>query len=193
MLAVAVAVYSLLHGTDLYRIMDREAEGLNTLILLIGDIYAVMFAFVIFVIWGQFTDVENFVARECNSLSDLLRFGGYLNPDANRTIRRAVAEYLHSALKREWDALGERRRDKQTEKCFSELVDAVVTITPASAAEGPIHARLIDIVRRAVRIPMMSISHSDLMPIRTERSDAGLSQCEIVIDIRQEFCVFSLS
>jgi 2-keto-4-pentenoate hydratase/2-oxohepta-3-ene-1,7-dioic acid hydratase in catechol pathway len=36
-----------------------------------------------------------------------------------------------------------------------------------------------------VRIPMMSISHSDLMPIRAERSDAGLSQCETVIDIRQ--------
>ena len=44
-----------------------------------------------------------------------------------------------------------------------------------------------------VRIPMMSISHSDLMPIRSERSDAGLSQCETVIDIRQEFCLLSLS
>ena len=39
---------------------------------------------------------------------------------------------------------------------------------------------------------MMSISHSDLMPIRSERSDAGLSQCEIVIDIRQGFYVFYL-
>ena len=44
-----------------------------------------------------------------------------------------------------------------------------------------------------LRIPMMSISHSDLMPIRAERSDAGLSQCEVVIDIRQEFFCFSLS
>ena len=44
----------------------------------------------------------------------------------------------------------------------------------------------------SLRIPMMSISHSDLMPIRTERSDAGLSQCETVIDIRQEFSCFSL-
>jgi hypothetical protein len=26
-----------------------------------------------------------------------------------------------------------------------------------------------------LRIPMMSISHSELMPIRSERSDAGLS------------------
>lgn len=44
-----------------------------------------------------------------------------------------------------------------------------------------------------LRIPMMPISHSDLMPISAERSDAGPSQCEIVIDIRQEFCWFSLS
>ena len=44
-----------------------------------------------------------------------------------------------------------------------------------------------------VRIPMMSISHSDLMPISSERSDARLSHCEIVIDISQEFCLFSLS
>ena len=43
-----------------------------------------------------------------------------------------------------------------------------------------------------LRIPMMSISHSDLMPIRSERSDARLSQCELVIDIRQDFWRFSL-
>ena len=39
-----------------------------------------------------------------------------------------------------------------------------------------------------LRIPMMSISQSDLMPIRSERSDARLSQCESVIGIRQQFC-----
>jgi hypothetical protein len=37
-----------------------------------------------------------------------------------------------------------------------------------------------------VGIPMMSISHSDLMSISSERSDAGLSQCETLIDISQE-------
>jgi len=37
---------------------------------------------------------------------------------------------------------------------------------------------------------MMSISHSDLMPIRSERSDAGLSQFEIVIGISQDFACF---
>ena len=45
--------------------------------------------------------------------------------------------------------------------------------------------------RAKVRIPTMSISHSDLMPISSERSDARLSHCEIVIDIRQDFSTFS--
>ena len=40
-------------------------------------------------------------------------------------------------------------------------------------------------------IPTMSISYSNLMSIRSERSDAGLSQCETVIGIRQEFLGFS--
>ena len=47
--------------------------------------------------------------------------------------------------------------------------------------------------RTLMRIPMMSISHSDLMPIRAERSDAELSQFETVIDISQEICLFSVS
>jgi hypothetical protein len=45
----------------------------------------------------------------------------------------------------------------------------------------------------SVRIPMMSISHSDLMPIRSERSDAGHFQCETVIGISQDFSLFSLT
>jgi hypothetical protein len=53
-----------------------------------------MFAFVIFVIWGQFTDVENFIMLERNSLRVVLRFGDYLTPDQSRTIRRAVTDYV---------------------------------------------------------------------------------------------------
>ena len=38
-----------------------------------------------------------------------------------------------------------------------------------------------------VRIPMMSISRSEVMAISAERSDARLFQCESVIGIRQGF------
>ena len=39
---------------------------------------------------------------------------------------------------------------------------------------------------------MMSISRSDVMAIIAERSDAGLFQCETVIDIRQGSCSFGV-
>lgn len=148
MLVAASLVYGLLRGSGLYALTAREAEGLNTLILLIGNIYAVVFAFVIFVIWGQFTDVENFIMRESSSLRDLLRFSEYLNSDAAHAIRRAVMDYVRRALKSEWEALGERRRDKQTEKSFSELVDTVVAIVPAKPSEEVMHQRLIEMARR---------------------------------------------
>jgi hypothetical protein len=38
-----------------------------------------------------------------------------------------------------------------------------------------------------VRIPMMSISRSEVMAISAERNDARLFQCESVIGIRQDF------
>jgi steroid 5-alpha reductase family enzyme len=44
-------------------------------------------AFAIFVIWGQFTDVENTVMRETNTLTDLLRFSEYV-PGATLTMAR---------------------------------------------------------------------------------------------------------
>src|ERR1700732_2832806 len=90
-LGVSMLGYWLVRQTDFDHAIGPDVEGLNTLITLIGSIYAVVFAFVIFVIWGQFTEVENASTRECSSLNDLLRFCHYLHPDTNRVIRRALA------------------------------------------------------------------------------------------------------
>src|SRR5580704_8900017 len=92
-LVLGTIAYVLVHRSGIDRFTGPDAEGLNVLITLIGGIYAVMFAFVIFVIWGQFTEVENASLRECSSLNELVRFNQYLNADANRAIRRAAGEY----------------------------------------------------------------------------------------------------
>jgi hypothetical protein len=148
MIAAAIA-YALLRQTRLYEFTTNEFEGLNTVIILVGGIYSVVFAFVIFVIWGQFTDVQNAVMRECNTLSDLLRFSDHLNPDAGRAIRRAVADYSQRVLKYEWQALAQRRRDRAIDKAFSELVDTVLRTVPSGPTEYDVHQRLIDMVRKA--------------------------------------------
>jgi hypothetical protein len=145
-------VYAMLRTTGLYELTGRETEGLNTLILLIGSIYAVILAFAIFVIWGQFVDVENSVMRETNSLSELLRFSEYVPSELARDIQKAVEEYAHRVVKYEWHALGEGRRDPRAEELFSELITAVIArdqSIPPDSREHAFHVRLIDIVRTA--------------------------------------------
>jgi hypothetical protein len=151
-LFVLFLAYSVLRTTGLYELTGQETEGLNTLILLIGSIYAVILAFAIFVIWGQFTEVENCVMRECNSLADLLRFSEYVPPELGRDIQKSVESYAQRVWKHEWEAMGEGRRDQRADELFSELVTTVIARdqgNPAGPAEHPFHARLIDIVRTA--------------------------------------------
>src|SRR3984885_7932763 len=148
-LAAMVLCYWLLRGTSFAELTARDAEGLNTLILLVGSIYAVMYAFVIYVIWGQFTDVEKFVMRECYSLDDLLRFSHYVDADSRRAIRRSVTEYAKAVLQAEWQALGIGERHSATENSFTTLMTVVIRAAPANAAEGAIRQRLIDIAREA--------------------------------------------
>ncbi len=147
-LAAALFAYQLLRSTGFYDFTAREAEGLNTLILLMGNIYAVMFAFVIFVIWGQFTEVENFVMRECNALNDLLRFSRYMNADISHAVRHAVANYSQRVVNSEWQALADRQRDSETEKSFAGLMNAVMKAVPVNSDEEIMRQRLIDITRK---------------------------------------------
>jgi hypothetical protein len=152
LLFALLLVYSILRTTGLYQLTGHETEGLNTLILLIGSIYAVILAFAIFVIWGQFTEVENCVMRECNSLNDLLRYSEYVTAELGREIRKAIESYAQWVVKHEWQALGQGRRDKRADDLFSELVTTVIAwdlVIPSDSREHPFHNRLVDIARTA--------------------------------------------
>src|SRR5580704_19549187 len=139
-LAAALLLYAFLRNAGFYNFTAREAEGLSVLIQLVGNIYAVLLAFTIFVIWGQFTEVENCVIRECNSLDDVLRFSGYLNADAHAGIRRAIAFYANYVLRSEWPALGDDRADSHADVVFSKFLNSVVEAVPLSEAERSMHA-----------------------------------------------------
>ncbi len=130
-------------------LLAADAEGLALAATLVGAIYAVVFAFVIFVIWGQFTNVEKSAEAECSYLKDLLRFANYLNPDSNRAVRRAVSEYAQRVVNSEWRALATRRKDQSAEKAFAAIIGAIVRIEAADSAEATVIATLSGIVSKA--------------------------------------------
>jgi len=148
-LVAALVVQKVLRQAGFFAWMARDAGGLNIIISPVGEVYAVLLAFTIFVIWGQFTEVENLVIRECNSLDDLLRFSAFLDADAARSIRRAVTEYAHRVLKSEWPALGQGRADKQSDELFVEVLEAVVTARAETEPQKAVHARLLEMAQQS--------------------------------------------
>lgn len=146
-----LAVYLVLRQFGLYDWTARESAGITVLAQLIGDIYAVLLAFMIFVIWTQFTEVENCVIREADSLDELLRYGSFLNDDARSNIRRATAHYVRQVLGPEWAELGKGRKEKQADEAFARLVAAVIGMTPKDANEQFLRDHLFETLQTASR------------------------------------------
>src|SRR5262249_14896873 len=87
---------SLLQATN-----DVAGNYLQTL----GTIYAVLLAFVVFVVWTQFNDARQYVEREANELLDLFRVAGALPASCQGRVRAVLTEYVEAVLAREWPAM----------------------------------------------------------------------------------------
>ncbi len=148
-LAAALLASLFLRSAGFYDFTAREAEGLGMLVQLVGDIYAVLLAFVIFVIWGQFTEVENCVMRECTALDDILRFSRYLDADSAAAIRHSLAVYAAHVVRFEWEALGDGQPDHQADQMFNKLLAAIMAEGQRTDEQRLVHSRLIDMAQKA--------------------------------------------
>jgi Protein of unknown function (DUF4239) len=98
-----VAFRALPLGNDVSRSSSEIGNYLQTL----GGIYAVLLAFVVFVVWGQFNEARTFIEREASAIVDLHRTSSGL-PRATRTlIQNGLREYTDAVLDEEWTAMAD--------------------------------------------------------------------------------------
>ncbi len=159
-LVAILVLQRLLRQAGFFAWTVRDSGGLNVVIGPVGGIYAVLLAFTVFVVWGQFTEIENLLMRECDSLTALLRFSEFLDADTSNLLRRAVAAYAQRAQKHEWPALGEGRTDKQTDALFVEIMQVVVEAPAATEAQKTIHDRLLDMAQQTAACRYDRVSKS---------------------------------
>jgi hypothetical protein len=94
--ARALLPEGVLHGTG-----DAVGNYVQTL----GTIYAVLLAFVVFVVWSQFNEARTHVDREANEIVDLFRLSRAL-PEAERAkLQTYMRDYVRAIVGREWDAM----------------------------------------------------------------------------------------
>jgi hypothetical protein len=149
LLAGAAAIYAALWLLGFQKFFLNDAEGLAALLQIIGTLYSVVYAFATYVIWGQFTSVENEIRKESGALKDLLLFSSRLKEADRDPMVRAVKVYARAVVETEWSALASNEKTEKTERLFHEVISSVTNIRPEDDGERMVYERLLDIANQA--------------------------------------------
>ena len=148
-IAAAAAFYFVLHLLGFQKLFENDAEGIGALLQIIGTLYSVVYAFAIYVIWGQFTSVENEIQKESGALKDLLLFSQRLKETVREPIVRAVKVYARAVAETEWKTLSAREEIDNTDKRFSAVVSSITEVQPEDDTERILYQRLLEIANQA--------------------------------------------
>lgn len=149
LIAVAGALYLALRLLGFHKFFENDIEGIGTLLQIIGTLYSVVYAFAIYVIWGQFTSVENQIQKESGALKDLLLFSQRLKETAREPVVRAAKLYARGVAETEWKTLAAGEETDKTDKLFSAVISSVTDIKPEDDTERIFYQRLLEIANQA--------------------------------------------
>lgn len=125
--------------------LKESSNDIGNYLQTVGGIYAVLLAFVVFVVWGQFNDARMYIDREASALVDLHRTASGL-PQATRiAIQAHLRTYVDSVLRDEWRAMA-CHDDGAFERVGRELDEVWVAIhqcRPESVCEQTMYSEVL--------------------------------------------------
>ncbi|MEW6731321.1 MAG: DUF4239 domain-containing protein [Acidobacteriota bacterium] len=134
-----------------------EAQALGDYLQVYGAIYGVLAAFIIFVVWGQFTATETAIAKEVSNLEALAEMINFLDTRLEQekaVCRRLISHYATIVADDEFKSLAKAQESHQAEATFSTLLKEIQELRAriSSTQDQEIYLRILDIVSEAVRL-----------------------------------------
>src|SRR5262245_7161235 len=104
-MALSVGGLVIVRGFAPANVLEASNDVVGNYLQTVGSIYAVLLAFVVFVVWTQFNDARGHVDRESNQLLDLYRAARGL-PEPTRALMHASARtYAQTVISAEWEGM----------------------------------------------------------------------------------------
>jgi hypothetical protein len=149
-----------------------SGDAIGSYLQVLGGIYAVLLAFVVIVVWGQFNDARGFVHREANALVDLHRTSSGLPEGAREVIQHGLRDYLAAVLADEWKAMS--RGDHEITDKIGQRLDrvwsAIHTCMPLNECQHTVYAEVL-------------ARFNDLSETRTNRLSAATAKIPIAMSV----------
>ncbi|HTY55615.1 MAG TPA: hypothetical protein VMB26_10465 [Candidatus Binataceae bacterium] len=112
-------------------------------VAVISVTYAVLLAFIAIATWESYTQSEDIVDREADSIGSIYRDTLGLSPEIGQEIRSDIRQYTDTVINQEWPLQQEGKVPTQGWEPLRKIHNAIVTIHPASAGEAVIQAELL--------------------------------------------------
>ena len=115
----------------------------------IATVYAVLLAFVVFVVWGQLNEARRLVEAEANELENMLRLGEAVDEPQRSHARAALVAYAEAIVREEWSAnraeVDHRPEERQSALgSLDALWTAVSAIEPRTYAQEVVYDQILE-------------------------------------------------
>jgi hypothetical protein len=101
----------------------------------VGTIYAVLLAFVVFVVWTQSNDARRLVVRQADELADVLRITAVLPGPVGGRVAAAARAYAREVADGEWPRLAAGGSGPRATELFDRLWAELAAFEPATPRE----------------------------------------------------------
>jgi hypothetical protein len=114
----------------------------------IATVYAVLLAFVVFVVWGQLNEARRVLEAEANELENMLRLGEAVDEPHRSATRATILAYADAIVREEWSAnqAARDRRPKEVEPSLGSLDalwERVAAIEPKTYAQEAVYGQML--------------------------------------------------
>src|SRR5262245_14693064 len=117
----------------------------------VGTIYAVLLAFVIFVVWGRFNQAYRDVANEASAAETVLRLTQALDAGHGAAVRKATMNYLKEAVANDWPAMNRETSNTDVTIALSAIYNAVINYHTPDQFEALVVTEILRVVDRSVK------------------------------------------
>jgi Protein of unknown function (DUF4239) len=149
-----------------------SSDAVGNYMQTVGGIYAVLLAFIVYVVWGQFNDGRTYVEREATALVDLHRTASGLPRSARVEIQAALQTYVDEVLDKEWHAMA-KGDERMLEKVGAQLDHVWTAIHRCRPANDCQHAVYSEVLSR----------FNDLTDLRTSRLTSSRARIPLLMKL----------
>lgn len=132
----------------LYPPERSDNDAVEAAFATVAAIFALLFGFVIVVVWEAHDEAETAVSREANAIAELARMADGFGKPTERAVLGAADAYLERVLSDEWPKLANGESSAAADRAVADLW-AIYTRMPSADRAGPLYsqsvARLVDL------------------------------------------------